>query len=724
MKNLSSYVQLPLLICAALLLTAPEAGAAQCDELAGLKTDFEGAMDTARTADDISGVPDQLTRIIDSLERCRRSRELLEEEGRLRGDAYYLRAVIHASYGRSDSARRDVAGLLEQDPTYEPVGMPQDSFRAQFDEWVNEIVGTVEFSTLDPFDARIAIDGEEVDASTGRVRVIGNQRHVIDAGREGFASLTLPVMVPAGSVEAVEIQLQRTAAVIRFNTRPSGVTVYVDGTRAGVTEARPGDDGLGESEEFVFVVDIGQHDLSLEKEGYRRADVDPPVRITADQDYFLGSFFLNTEEGIINVNGIPSGAELLVDDAPVSTTGSSRQLRLPPGDHRVLVDFGTEGMFEETVNLRDGDEVALDVLLRPGVALLGILGDDRVRADSLLRTLRDGFSRGDLWPLLDRTEQAVPLLESAKLTRETLRDLASRERVDPDAVDWESVQDAFDAQVTGSVYLLAVLDADDTIARFADLWIWPAAPGPAAPDRLRVQLARPESTTRVLSSFSESLLLTRPWLGATVVNALDIGVPTVAAVMEGGPAQTAGLAVGDQILSINGTNTSDSAQLIEFIERLDPGATVRLDVRNAGRQSTVNVQLGSSPVVISFAEPDRAYAALWAAATAALNRGDSEFPDWALQLNLAAAQIHARQWRDAFDTLSSIVGAPTGPGLGQGAIDYWMGVALTGAGPDYDPDAERAFDRAAQSADARLFHNDGPSVRERALARKALIGKR
>ena len=284
MKNLPSYGQLPLLICAALLLTAPEAGAAQCDELAGLRTDFDEAMDTALTADadDMSGVLDQLTRIIDSLERCRRDRELLEEEGRLRGDAYYLRAVIHNSYGgSSDSARRDVADLLEQDPTYEPVGNLQSGFRAQFDEWVNEIVGTVEFSTLDPFDARIAIDGEEVDASTGRVRVIGNQQHVIDANREGYAGRSLRVAVPAGSVELVEIQLQRTAAVIRFNTRPSGVTVYVDGTRAGVTEARPGDDGLGESEEFVFVVDIGQHDLSLEKEVATTMSVTSPASTPA-----------------------------------------------------------------------------------------------------------------------------------------------------------------------------------------------------------------------------------------------------------------------------------------------------------------------------------------------------------------------------------------------------------------------------------------------------------
>jgi putative serine protease PepD len=72
--------------------------------------------------------------------------------------------------------------------------------------------------------------------------------------------------------------------------------------------------------------------------------------------------------------------------------------------------------------------------------------------------------------------------------------------------------------------------------------------------------------------------------------------PTVVAVTADGPAKTAGIVVGDVILSIDGKATPDSSTLIEATAAHHPGDTVQLSIRHqAGTTSTVNLILGQLP---------------------------------------------------------------------------------------------------------------------------------
>jgi len=72
--------------------------------------------------------------------------------------------------------------------------------------------------------------------------------------------------------------------------------------------------------------------------------------------------------------------------------------------------------------------------------------------------------------------------------------------------------------------------------------------------------------------------------------------PTVVSVAAGSPAKTAGIVVGDVVLSIDGKSTPDSATLIEATAAHHPGDTVQLSIRHqTGTTSTVSVVLGQLP---------------------------------------------------------------------------------------------------------------------------------
>ena len=72
--------------------------------------------------------------------------------------------------------------------------------------------------------------------------------------------------------------------------------------------------------------------------------------------------------------------------------------------------------------------------------------------------------------------------------------------------------------------------------------------------------------------------------------------PFIVAVTAGGPAATAGIAVGDIVLSVDGTPTPDSQTLIELVAAHHPGDVIKLQVQHqSGTDSTFSLTLGQLP---------------------------------------------------------------------------------------------------------------------------------
>jgi S1-C subfamily serine protease len=110
--------------------------------------------------------------------------------------------------------------------------------------------------------------------------------------------------------------------------------------------------------------------------------------------------------------------------------------------------------------------------------------------------------------------------------------------------------------------------------------------------------AVPADTARdVVAKIEEAGKVVRPYLGLRG-EATDAGVQ-VSDVYAGGPAEKAGIHVGDVIETIDSRAVTTLASLFREIDRHDPGETVELGVLRDGSRGAVQVTLLERPATIS-----------------------------------------------------------------------------------------------------------------------------
>ncbi len=63
----------------------------------------------------------------------------------------------------------------------------------------------------------------------------------------------------------------------------------------------------------------------------------------------------------------------------------------------------------------------------------------------------------------------------------------------------------------------------------------------------------------------------------------------------GGPAEAAGLRVGDVIRSVAGEKVADADDVASAIQDRRPGESVEVAITRGGAQQTIQVQLGTRP---------------------------------------------------------------------------------------------------------------------------------
>ncbi|KVN37490.1 2-alkenal reductase [Burkholderia pyrrocinia] len=123
---------------------------------------------------------------------------------------------------------------------------------------------------------------------------------------------------------------------------------------------------------------------------------------------------------------------------------------------------------------------------------------------------------------------------------------------------------------------------------------------------LGIGFAIPVSTARtVLESIITSGSVTRGWIGVepqdvTPEIAESFGLQQksgaiVAGVLQGGPADKAGIRPGDILVSVNGDEITDTTKLLNVVAQIKPGATAKVHVVRKGKEFDVNVVIGKRP---------------------------------------------------------------------------------------------------------------------------------
>jgi len=656
-------------------------------------------------------------------------------EHQLITDSLYFRARASLNIGDESTAREDLRSLLSLEPGFAiERQLVSPKLVELFDDIRNEVVGELQLSIV-PQDATILLDGTLVGNAYSIISTSAGT-HALRVERPGYAPDLREIRVPAAQLSTIQIELERVSAVLRLHTRPGATRVLIDGIDAGTTTgvASPELRLSGESARYaptefsaaLLLEDVrpGTHRVELSAEGYRPHIVDIDITDLADVD--LGAIALEPLQGTLALVALPTEANVTLDGQPARLR--ERPLEgealpatdLAPGEYLVTVTGAAGNVFESVVTIEDSAVTRLVIDMRPSVAFLGVLGEDTVGADTISSALEAQLAQVPEWMFLDRSSVDRGVLRQAGLGVDTLRRLGQLASPDSADVTWPDVQSAIVQAARGSVYLLAVL-SDDLLATHVDLWLWPAPPGPATPDRVRLPLDDTAAIAEFIRSLQAPFGSTVPYFGAVLVDSNAAQGPVVFDVSANSPAAAAGLQPGDVVVSVGRDTADTAAQVRGWLAEKPVDAPVELILLRGGATTRTTVRMETGPSVVPGGLSTIAYSAVWAASMAQLDDPEATLPRWVAELNIANVLMQARYWDEAVRRLRGIQ-VPADSAFARAMVDYQMGVALEAIGPQYLELARAAYTRAASVDGARLWHRDGPYLVPRAQARLATLG--
>lgn len=683
----------------------------------------------AALANDLPGLEARRDAAVEQLEALVEAGNPTPEARRRLARLLGWRARDYMRGGDQFAGERDLARAVDVDPSFQADPRMADGRRTLVDlvERLREArVGTVRFQDLDPPDLALRIDGRLYPITDGTVEVTAGL-HTFSARRPGYTPWQTEVEVRADQEVDIPLVLERSSAILRLVTRPAGATVWVDdqprGSTVGAGDAGPGTPSAPGTFSIPLVLTelpMGRHTLEVRSPGHRSYRV--VLSIEEPIDYEIPPIALEPERGRLLLGNVPDNATVRVNGQalePVSRRAGQLRFDLVPGTYTLLVDQGPERMFTRTLAMADRQTIEVDVRLLPGLALHTAVGADARTATRVAEFLDRVFAASSAWTAVDQRRSTARVLQASGLDTPTLRG-GPEPGSTAAGTDWSALQRAADQHADGLMHILPVA-SDDLLAHRVDLLVWPSAPGPPTPDRIAIDLDDLDASARLTAAFSRTVPTRRPWLGVQMLDSDAALHPVVATVTPGSPADSAGLAPGDEIVSVAQVPVLVASAIDQRIRVAEIGETLRLGVRNASGNRTVEVQLAWSPTIVD----PRADDFRGAVAFANLKLLESRVPAedvWTVQLDRARLLMAAGSWVEAARALRAIEAPASTIGVGRATVDYWLGVALMAAGPTYRESAISAFERAASQPDGRLRDHDGPWIAPRARARLSAAG--
>lgn len=674
-----------------------------------LQAQFDAAVQVFRSADQYDSV-ELFSALIEQLEA---RDELTPAARELLARSYFYRAEAHFNFGDNAEASADLESAIRVEPNLAiDEAMVSPKLAELLVESRRRVVGFLQ-SEVQPSDAVAYVEGAP-PLRVGEAIALLDGEYSVRIERPGYRTVERTVRVPAGQTTPLRVEMARTSAVLHVLTEVPGIAVVVDGREAGTTQ----NDGTGIGTLAVDGLEPGMHSIGLSGRGYRERRLE--VEMAALDDYSTEILALEPMRGTVRLAGLlPQSVVMINGEVQQRPSGETASFEVPAGTNLIEVDYRGVGRFARQVEIADGQAIGLEVELRPVIALLAFLGGDEVGARELEQGVHEFFRDSEAWTVSDRTDVGASLVETAGFDVGRLREIGMASPAQIARLDWKPLQQACDRQIGASAYLIGVL-SDDLFASSADLWILPAAPHPALPQKVRARLAG-DRLAEALEPLGARPRFVRPWLGMRLIETKAAPGLVVLNVTEGSPAASAGLRPGERITQLDGAPIDRMKQLEEILSETAPYSSLELQVSQPDGSRTVTLTLGSSPRVLPWTDPGTFYPLYLAWLEIEQVTGRSELEPWLVQLNHASAAMGIGSWEEAIRLLRSIE-APSGGGVGQGMVDYWLGLALIRTDPaTYRDIALAALERAENAPAARLYHNDGPLLAPLARAGKKML---
>ena len=633
--------------------------------------------------------------------------------------AYEMRARSRFGIGDPDGARADFTALLKIKPDYQLTGQVSPRVVTLFDEVVQTQVTTLKL-VVTPASAVAAIDGMPVQSGTLRVAV-GD--HVVTVDQRGYRPVRQTVAAAPGSVAELTVALERVSAALNILTSPPDVDVTLDGVSLGKTATGPPPEQFAAALTQASVaptaasavlnvpeVPPGPHVIRFS----RPCHVSSTINLSVERadDYTVGPVKLAPSTAAVSIAANVPNAKVFVN----GEVRGEAPLTLPAvceGDYTLELRSPT-GHYSSRLSVKTGEAQKISAVLVPAFAIVSSAGrpagagaDLRVLVE---RALAPGARSVEIFaPPADR---ATAALEANKLPSEWLAFDANGRSLSASAQIVQALRgeasaklaDAFNAQGVGSVTLL-----DDGRIVLALL-----AAGSTSPDLIELRLDRPESVSAALDRLGRTPSFFQPTLGITAVDVADVNGAAVVGVDT--PVAASSLSVGDVIVAANGKPVPNVAALKTLLEGRAADDAVTLEVAAAGgARKQVALKALMTPRLISMYEPallaNRLLLDLRARLAAATGNAALQS---VIRLNLAVALARSGDWKGASDELQRVQ-LPAGSGVGDGAVQYLMGLAADQLGNRAE--AEAALKKAMTSGG--LVTENGPAIRELAEAKLA-----
>jgi len=632
-----------------------------------------------------------------------------------RGRAYF-------NQGDRERARSDFAKLLKVKIDHEiDPKMVSPKVIDLFKEVRKETVGSLSISSNPP-GAEAFLNEEPLGRTPilGRAVIQGNYR--LRLFLKGFQDYEEDLAAAPRTELKKEVRLTPNRRTLQFITQPVGVNVLLDGAVVGTTfgtlepdkHSLVRDAGLDPARTSAALlvpgVTPGEHQVAFEKECF-----EPNLRsITVSLDLERNTpqvfqpVLMKENLGQIKVISHPSGAEVFVDGKPQGTT-PLLQTAVCVGDREVRLFKKGEGTWFERVRIRPDALNTLDARLRPTLLYLGTFrldGWGRLNWSdedkSLLEGLRPLGSVNQV-RASDEVSAFRDVLVKEMTQREGVEEVRKGRGVPPPRV--AEALGKFEADL-----LMAVFSVEEEGGKGTSTLFLYSSEQPE-PDRVRIDLTRPEEVKSFLARFDTVPDQMRPWIGTAFADTLLGEGPVAVRVVKGGPAALAGLLPGDQVLSLNNRKVSDARGLAPS-GGWKEADRVAFGVKREGPVQTVTVTVGTTPVLIPENSPDILYNKALSDYRQISRGGDDPLSRSLALLNLGIGFMHFRSYDKALSEALNVVNLPAGGGISRGTVRYYQGQCYLKK--ELIPEARTAFQDAVAAVDATLESNDGPPVPARA----------